>query len=46
MHDSSAQSQMRVVVATSNPGKVREMTEALSGLPWVLLPMNDPLCPP
>nr|WP_229775785.1 RdgB/HAM1 family non-canonical purine NTP pyrophosphatase [Deinococcus ruber] len=45
MHDSSAQSQMRVVVATSNPGKVREMTEALSGLPWVLVPMNDPSLP-
>ena len=36
---------MRVVVATSNPGKVREMTEALAGLPWTLLPMNDPSLP-
>lgn len=36
---------MRVVVATSNAGKVREMTEALTGLPWTLLPMNDPSLP-
>lgn len=32
---------MRVVIATSNPGKVAEIREALAGLPWELMAIND-----
>jgi len=37
---------MRVVVATSNAGKVAEIREALSGLGWELLALGDPSLPP
>lgn len=37
---------MRVVVATSNPGKVKEFQEALSGLGWELLPLGNLTMPP
>lgn len=37
---------MRVVVATSNAGKVAEIREALSDLGWQLLAMDDPSLPP
>ncbi|MCY1703302.1 RdgB/HAM1 family non-canonical purine NTP pyrophosphatase [Deinococcus sp. SL84] len=37
-HD-AAHDVKRVVVATSNPGKVREMAEALAGLGWELMPL-------
>jgi XTP/dITP diphosphohydrolase len=36
---------MRVVIATSNPGKVTEIREALAGLGWELLALNDPSLP-
>lgn len=36
---------MRVVVATSNPGKVAEIREALAGLGWELLALDDPSLP-
>ncbi|WP_424952341.1 RdgB/HAM1 family non-canonical purine NTP pyrophosphatase [Deinococcus sp.] len=36
---------MRVVIATGNPGKVTEIREALSGLNWELLALNDPRLP-
>ncbi len=36
---------MRVVIATGNEGKVAEIREALSGLGWELLALNDPSLP-
>ncbi len=36
---------LRVVIATSNPGKINEIREALSGLGWELLDLNDPSLP-
>ena len=42
----NAEPRRRVVLATSNPGKVRELQGALSGLPWELVPLNDPSLPP
>nr|WP_245528321.1 RdgB/HAM1 family non-canonical purine NTP pyrophosphatase [Deinococcus maricopensis] len=36
----------RVVVATTNPGKVREFTEALAGLGWTLQPLDGLMLPP
>ncbi len=36
---------LRVVIATSNPGKVTEIREALAGLGWELLALNDPSLP-
>lgn len=36
---------MRVVIATSNEGKVSEIREALSGLGWELLALGDPSLP-
>nr|WP_027480712.1 RdgB/HAM1 family non-canonical purine NTP pyrophosphatase [Deinococcus pimensis] len=36
----------RVVLATSNQGKIRELTEALAPLGWELLPMQDVTLPP
>ncbi|WP_188960262.1 RdgB/HAM1 family non-canonical purine NTP pyrophosphatase [Deinococcus aquiradiocola] len=36
---------LRVVVATSNPGKVTEIREALSGLGWDLLALDDASLP-
>ncbi len=36
----------RVVVATSNAGKVREIAEALSPLGWELLPLGPVVLPP
>jgi len=36
---------MRVVIATSNEGKVAEIREALSGLGWELLALSDPSLP-
>ena len=35
------QSPTRVVVATGNPGKVRELTEALAGLPFELVAQGE-----
>ena len=37
---------MRVVIATSNTGKVNEIREALSALGWELLAIDDPSLPP
>lgn len=37
---------MRVMVATSNPGKVKEFQEALSGLGWDLVPLEGLPMPP
>lgn len=36
----------RVVLATSNQGKIRELTEALAPLGWELVPMQDVSLPP
>jgi XTP/dITP diphosphohydrolase len=35
-----------VVLATSNQGKIRELTEALAPLGWELVPMQDVTLPP